>query len=228
MIGNRLLTAMLLCGAFMEDQPPRRAPPPPKPPPEPDDRDPAKPTVDPVRYLELWIAEHGGASEEVLRKVLEDAYGVKTRGVEIGEHLPSQITQMLRETYDAPDVLTLPESSAHFATLRVDGADRYHLHGDPKQVEADGHQGNPFGKTTADLRRLTEGFNALGNAAAGASRIADDIPARAAEPYKPVFPARKTPYIPFYTPAELEERRAQAKAKKAKRKSAQASKRRNR
>ena len=59
---------MLLCGAFMEDEPPRRAPPPPKPPPpEPDDRDLAKPPVDPVRYLELWIAQHGGASEEVLR-----------------------------------------------------------------------------------------------------------------------------------------------------------------
>ena len=227
MIGNRLLTAMLLCGAFMEDERPQRPPPPPKPPPpEPDDRDPAAPAVDPVRYLELWIAEHGGASEAVLRKVLDDAYGITTRGVEIGEHLPTRITGVLRESHDVPDALTvLPEPPAVW------------------------HQGNSLGKTSVDMRNLldgitserqikstADGMRAFGVETSRASeavwrfseRIADDIPARAAEPYKPAFPPRKVTYVPFYTPEEQAERAAQAKAKKAKHKHAQAAKRRNR
>jgi len=228
MIGNRLLTAMLLCGAFMEDERPQRPPPPPKPPPpEPDDRDPAAPAVDPVRYLELWIAEHGGASEAVLRKVLDDAYGITTRGIEIGEHLPTQITRALRESYDVPDGLTvLPEPPAVW------------------------RQGNSLGKTSVDMRNLldgitserrinvtTEGLRAFGVEASRASeavrrfseRMAEDIPTRAAEPYKPAHASpRKVAYVPFYTPAEQAEHIARAKAKKAKRKSAQASKRRNR
>lgn len=228
MIGNRLLTAMLLCGALTADEPPRRPPPPPKPtPPEPDDRDPAAPAIDPVRYLELWIAEHGGASEAVLRKVLDDAYGITTRGVEIGEHLPTQITHALRESHDVPDALTvLPDPPAVW------------------------RQGNTLGKTSVDMRELLDGITnerritstadgmlAFGVEASRASeavrrfseRMADDIPARATEPYRPAHaPPRKVAYVPFYTPEEQAARAAQAKAKKAKRKSAQAAKRRNR
>jgi len=158
----------------------------------------------------LWMAEHEPEPGS-LRAMVDDAigYGLATQRVptlEIGEHLPTRITGVLCESYDVPDALTvLPEPPAVW------------------------RQGNSLGKTTADPQRLTDGFNALGHAAAGAARIADDIPARAAEPYRPMHaPPRKAAYVPFYTPEEQEEHAARAKAKKAKRKSARAAKRRNR
>ncbi len=193
MIGNRLLTAVLLCGSFTEDERPRpKLPPKPEPSPEPDP------------------SARGAA-----------------HGIEICEHLPIQITHVLRESHDVPDALTvLPEPPAMW------------------------RQGNSFGKTSVDTRILldgitserpinvtTEGLRAFGMEASRASeavrrfseRMADDIPARATEPYRPVHaPPRKAAYVPFYTPEEQAERIAQAKAKKAKRKSAQAAKRRNR
>ena len=249
----------------LDPEPSKPPPPDPDPDPDPDDR-PLGASEEVLRkVLEdaygktrgvVEIDEHDGMSDEALRKllenptteleaVLEDAlsYGLATqrvpvidldklttRGIEIGEHLPTRITGVLRETYDTPDNLTLLESSAHVATVRFTGADRYRLHGDFKQVEYDVHQGNPFGKTTADLRRLTEGFTALGNATLERPpRVEYEIPERAHEVDKAVRPAPWGPtYAPFYTPAELAARRVQAKAKKAKRKSAQASKRRNR
>jgi hypothetical protein len=186
MIGNRLLTAMLLCGAFMEDERPRpKLPPKREPPPEPD----------------TWRdSEHG---------------------IEIGEHLPTQITHALRESHDV-----LPDPPAVW------------------------RQGNTLGKTSVDMRELldgitserqigstADGMRAFGMEASRASeavrrfseRMADDIPARATEPYRPAHaPPRKVAYVPFYTPEEQAERAARAKAKKAKRKSAQAAKRRNR
>ena len=149
-------------------------------------------TIDRMREaLRALLADPTAELERALKDAL--GHGMATQrfcGIEIGDHLPTRITGVLRETYDTPDNLTLPEPSAHLVTLRVDGADRYRLPGTivdrlddiPDALRA--HQGNALGKTTADLRRLTD--------------------------------------------AELAERRAQARAKKAKRKSAQASKRRNR
>jgi hypothetical protein len=146
MIGNRLLTAMLLCGAFMEDEPPRR--PPSKASPDPEPLDP----IDALKHIDARMSASGGEATD-------------------------------------------PET--------------------PFTIRA----GNSVGKT--DLRGMLERMKAQG--------LMDDIPARAAEVDKAVRPAPWGPtYAPFYTPAELEERRAQAKAKKAKRKGAQASKRRNR
>ncbi len=166
----------------------------------------------------LWMAEHEPEPGS-LRAMVDDAigYGLATQRVptlEIGEHLPTRITGVLCESYDVPDALTvLPEPEPIWRALGSRSKTNNTL------VEA----------TAQHMRRLTDGFNALGHAAAGAARIADDIPARAAEPYRPMHaPPRKAAYVPFYTPEEQEEHAARAKAKKAKRKSARAAKRRNR
>ena len=291
MIGNRLLTAMLLCGAFMEDERPRR--PPSKALPDPEPLDP----IDALKHIDaridalgndvqLWSALHlprpSLAFEKLVRSTalacaLNLPIGMPNISIDIRTAGRSVHAALLEwEVVNAPPrdpsphrvgvvvqesppgemvvdglvwmmVFTLGSGAkTYIHGVSIDGLIQrmmdFDLRRNPRMVAIGtdapafptrldllrAHQGNALGKTTADLRRLTDGFTALGNAAAGASRIADDIPARAAEPYKPVFPARKTPYIPFYTDAELAERHAQAKAKKAKRKSAQASKRRNR